>query len=378
MKKQARWQKGILIALCLFLALILVGMIFLTVYVNYLLGRMNRVDPDNESTMSPSQALDAMMTDPDLETIDPTGNETYVQIDDITFPTEPPAPTDPNLTQPTESKPTEPKPTEPQPTEPDIYGDHLVNILLVGQDRRPGEGRQRSDSMILVSFNKSTNTITLTSFMRDQYVQIPGYKPNKLNAAYSFGGMKLLCQTLAKNFGVQVDGVVEVDFGGFKDIIDLLGGVEIKMTQKEVDYFNTFTDWNLVKGVNRLNGEQALAYARLREIDTDYRRAERQRTVVSALIEAYKSQPLNQLLGLLDDILPLITTNMTNTEILTYATDLFPMLSGAEMETLRIPVEGTFDAGKVEVRKGFVAWFQYNIDFAANRERLYEVFAPAD
>lgn len=377
MKKQNSWKKGILIAVCIFLALILIGMIFATVYVNYLLSRLNRVDPNNESTMSPSQALDAMLTDPDLETVDPTGNETFIQIDDITFPTELPVPTDPEPTQPTEAQPTEPKPTEPQPTEPDVYGDHLVNILLVGQDRRPGEGRQRSDSMILVSFNKSRDTITLTSFMRDQYVQIPGYKPNKLNAAYSFGGMNLLCQTLAKNFGVQVDGVVEVDFGGFEDIIDLLGGVEIKMTQKEVDYFNTFTDWNLVKGMNRLNGEQALAYARLREIDTDYRRAERQRTVVAALIEAYKSQPLSNLLGLLDDILPLITTNMSNSEILRYATDLFPMLSGAQMNTLRIPLEGTFDAGKVEVRPGFVAWFQYNIDFAANRDRLYEIFAPA-
>lgn len=370
MKKKTSWKKRLLIAVCIILALILIGMIFLTVYVNYLLNRMNRVDPNNESTMSPSQALEIMLTDPDLETVDPTGNETYVQIEDITFPTEPPQSTDPAAdTQPA---------TPTQPQVPSVYGDHLINILLVGQDRRAGQGRQRSDSMILVSFNKSANTITLTSFMRDQYVQIPGYKSNKLNAAYQFGGMNLLSQTLAKNFGVQVDGVVEVDFGGFQDIIDLLGGVDIVMTQKEVDYFNTFTDWNLVEGSNHLNGEQALAYSRLREIDTDYRRAERQRKVLSALIEAYKSQPLSQLVGLLDDILPLITTNMTNSEIIGYATDLFPMLSGASLNTLRIPQEGTYDSGMVEVREGFVAWFQYNIDFNANRDLLYEIFAPAE
>lgn len=380
MEQKKGWKKGLLITLCVILGLILVVMIFATVYVNYLLNRMNRIDPNQESTMSPSQALEIMLTDPDLETIDPNGSETYIHIDDITFPTDPPVPTDPipsgdpDPTNPVQTTP----PTQPQPTEPSVYGDHLVNILLVGQDRRPGEGRQRSDSMILVSFNKSTDTITLTSFMRDQYVQIPGYKPNKLNAAYQFGGMNLLCQTLAKNFGVQVDGVVEVDFSGFEDIIDLLGGVDITMTQKEVDYFNTFTDWNLVAGENHLSGEQALAYARLREIDTDYRRAERQRKVLAALIEAYKSQPLTQLLGLLDDILPMITTNMSNAEILGYATDLFPMLSGSQLETLRIPQEGTYDSGKVEVRDGFTAWFQYNIDFAANRKLLYEVFAPAE
>ncbi len=353
MKKSAQWQRTALMALCIFLALILVVMLFATVYVNYLLSHMNRVDPDQESTMSPSQAWEDMMTDPEIETIDPTG-ETYIPIDDITFP------------------------TDPGETWPDVYGDHLTNILLVGQDRRPGEGRQRSDTMILVSFNKSTGKITLTSFMRDQYVRIPGHMPNKLNAAYQWGGMKLLSETLELNFGVQVDGVVEVDFGGFEKLINMVGGVSIKLTQKEVDYFNTQMGWDVSKGTNHLNGAQALEYARLRSIDTDYRRAERQRNVVTAVINAYKDQPLTKLIGMLDDILPIVTTNMTNSQIISVATDVFPMLSGAKMESLRIPVDGTFEGGEVEIRDGFKNWFQYNIDFDANRKILYEIFAPAD
>ncbi len=354
MNKSTGWQKTALMALCIFLALILIVMLFATVYVNYLLSHINRVDPNKESTMSPSQAWNDMLTDPDMNTIDPTG-DTYIPIEDITFPTD-----------------------SSKPVRPDVYGDHLTNILLVGQDRRPGEGRQRSDTMILVSFNKSTGTITLTSFMRDQYVQIPGYMPNKLNAAYQYGGMSLLSETLLENFGVKVDGVVEVDFSGFEKVIDLVGGVDIKLTQKEVDYFKTAYGWNYVVGMNHMDGTQALAYARLRSIDTDYRRAERQRNVVSAVINAYKNQSLGQLVGMLDDILPLVTTNLSNSQILSMATDVFPMLSGAKMENVRIPLDGTFDSGNVEVRPGLANWFQYHIDFDANIDKLYEIFAPAD
>ena len=87
--------------------------------------------------------------------------------------------------------------TEPKETWPQVASDkNITNIMLVGQDARPGEPPQRSDSMILVTVNKSKKTITLTSFMRDQYVQIPGYGDNKLNATYVLGGMELLDLTL--------------------------------------------------------------------------------------------------------------------------------------------------------------------------------------
>jgi LCP family protein required for cell wall assembly len=233
--------------------------------------------------------------------------------------------------------------------------------------------------MILVSINKSDNTITLTSFMRDQYVQIPGYYPNKLNAAYAFGGMRLLSKTLELNFGVKVDGIVEVDFSGFENIIDLLGGVEITLTEQEAAYLNTLHEGGLldspvVVGLNRLDGAQALVYVGLREIDTDYARARRQRNVVMALIEAYKELPLDEMLGMLDQILPLATTNLTNVQILGYAAEFFPVLASAKVQTLRIPVDGTFVGGLVEVRPGFYGWFQYNINFEANKKVLWEIF----
>lgn len=112
--------------------------------------------------------------------------------------------------------------------------DDLINILLVGQDRREGQGRQRSDSMILCSINPDTKQISMISFLRELYVQIPGgYSDNRLNAAYVFGGFPLLTDTLHTNFGVSIDGCFEVDFSCFQSVIDILGGVDITLTDKE-------------------------------------------------------------------------------------------------------------------------------------------------
>lgn len=269
------------------------------------------------------------------------------------------------------------------PTDPIIgdftpieQNDNVVNILLIGQDRRPGEGTQRSDSMILVTFNKNTNKITLTSFMRDQYVNIPGYGNDKLCHAYAYGGMPLLNQTLYDHFGVEIDGNIEVDFSGFEDIINILGGVEVDLTAKEAKYLNGLDkDWNLSEGMTRLTGYQALRYSRVRAIDNDYRRAERQRKVLLSLIEEYKGEDLSTTMKLADEFLPLVTTDIPRNQIMSYVMDLFPMLSETTIETLRIPVDGTFTGGYVRVSETRRMWCQYDIDFAANREILRDIFA---
>ena len=366
-KKSGKWKRGLLIALCVILVLILVIGAVATILVNRLMNQMNRVDPNKESALHPSVVDQILATDPDLETVDPDSDVSLPNISDITFPTIPEETESPNTTDPTGAPPVE--------TVPVVRGDHLINIMLIGQDKRPGQGRQRSDSMILVTVNKSKKTITLTSFMRDQYVQIPGYLPHKLNHTYQYGGMKLLNETLMLNFGVRVDGNVEVDLSGFVQIIDLLGGVEINMTAKEAEYIGACFGKDMKAGVNLLSGKEAQYYSQLREIDTDYRRAERQRKVIMAIINKYKNKPLDELLSLTDQILPLVTTDMSNTEILGYALEIFPMLTEMEYDTMRIPVEGTFQQGNVQVREGVKNWFQYNIDFAANRKVLNEIFA---
>lgn len=353
-KKKGRWKRVVLIVVCAILALLLITVACVSAYVNHLLGRMNYVDPSSEVTIPPAEQESLDLQDPELETYDPEEEESLPSLEDVTFPSEPAE-------------------TEPAPGDEESNANY-INILLIGQDRREGEGRQRSDSMILVTFQLDAKTVTLTSFMRDQYVQIPGYKPNKLNAAYQYGGMSLLNETLRVNFGVRVDGDIEVDFGQFEDIIDLLGGVDIKLTEAEVKTMNHATNWGLEVGTERLNGEQALAYSRIRYIDSDYRRAERQRKVLLSLIERYKSLPVTEMLSILEEILPMVTTNMTKNEIVGLVWDVFPILSSAQYNNLRIPVDGTFDQGTAKVREGLKNWFQYNIDFDANREILRELF----
>jgi LCP family protein required for cell wall assembly len=241
--------------------------------------------------------------------------------------------------------------------------EHIINILLIGQDRRPGQGRQRSDAMILCSINKQTQTLTMTSFLRDLYVQIPGYQDNRLNAPYVLGGMPLLMHTLKHNFGIVVDGCVEVDFSRFEKIIDLMGGVDIELTSAEAAHLNA-SGFSLREGMNRLDGEAALAYSRIRYIGTDFGRTNRQRTVLTALVNQSRNISLTQMNSLLEGILQLITTDMSNGQILELAWDCFPMLKDLKLKTQYIPAEGTYQFANIRGMSVIVA------DMEANRQLL--------
>lgn len=351
-KKRGGWKRALLITICVILALILILIASAGIFVNYLLGKMEKVRPEDEVTISSSEVEELLQTDPDVVPVDPS--ESLPSIEDVIFPTEGQEP-------------------EKQPEQPD----YVKNILLVGQDRRGSKGRARSDAMIMVTFNTKAKTITLTSFMRDAYVRIPGYKSHKLNHAYQYGGFSLLNETLRVNFGVEIHGNFEVDFQRFQKLIDFLGGVDVSLDQAEVDYLyhGNGMRWDeLHVGVNHLNGEQALAFARLREIDSDYQRTNRQRKVIMSVMQAYKNQPLDQLLPVLEETLGIVTTNMENDDIVGLAFEMFPMLSSAKINTMQIPAHGTFDQGDVLVREGLKNWFQYNIDFKANRELIWELF----
>lgn len=234
--------------------------------------------------------------------------------------------------------------SSPDPQEIGGAGSGLINILLIGQDRREGEDTSRSDSMILCTFNKKTRQLTMTSFLRDLYVEIPGHHSNRINAAYALGGMQLLNQTLKHNFGLHVDGTVEVDFAQFAGIVDLLGGVEITLRQDEANVINEETGSTLTEGTHILNGEQALAYSRIRklDIDGDFSRTNRQRKVISALLDAYKDTRIPELLPALAQILPMITTDMNQGQILMCALEILPHLPRAEIRSQRVPADGTF------------------------------------
>ncbi|MBQ5608200.1 MAG: LCP family protein [Oscillospiraceae bacterium] len=282
-----------------------------------------------------------------------------------------------------EEEPTVPEEEDTTPTEdPDAIvwsdaetigaGQDIINILLIGQDRR-SEKRARSDTMILCTLNKKEKTITLTSFMRDLYVQIPGYKDNRMNASYAFGGMELLDATLVKNFGVEVDGNIEVDFNGFESVVDAIGGVDIYLKASEARHmmkqaqngaYGRPMSWELSEGVNHLDGAQALAYARNRSTggDGDFGRTNRQRTVLNAVFQKAKSMSLTETINLIKTILPLLTTDLTDAQILGFAMEAFPLLPELQMNTQRIPADGTYRMTRIRGMSVIVPNFEENRD----------------
>ena len=220
----------------------------------------------------------------------------------------------------------------------ELENENLVNLLLVGQDSLTGE-RERSDTMIVVSINPDTGDVSMISFMRDLYVQMPeGYMDNRMNAAYALGGFPYLYEVLEKNFGLKCAGGFEVNFDGFTQVVDALGGVDVELTSAEAN----IVGGGAVAGMNHLNGEQALAYSRIRKIDSDFNRTNRQRTVVMALFNKIKGSDLNTLMDLTNTLLPLMTTDLTNTQILSLVMKLAPMMSGMKIESYRIPVDGGY------------------------------------
>lgn len=247
-------------------------------------------------------------------------------------------------------------------------GSGLINILLVGQDRREGESQARSDSMILCTFHKETNQLTMTSFLRDLYVPIPGHHDNRINAAYSEGGTDLLCRTLEDNFNLHIDGCVEVDFSQFSGIIDQLGGVEIELRQDEANVINRETGSSLSPGLQILNGSQALTYSRIRklDIDGDFSRTNRQRKVITALLQSYRNVGFSEIIPTINALLPMISTDLNQAQILLYALEVVPSLSSAEIVSQRVPADGTFSDQTIDGMSVLVA------DMDAARRQLWE------
>ncbi len=223
-----------------------------------------------------------------------------------------------------------------------IINQDFINILLIGQDRRPNQQRQRSDLMIILNYNIELKTVKLISLMRDMYVQIPGYSDNRINAAYQFGGINLLDLTILENFGVGIDGNFEVDFDGFTRVVDILGGIDINVSEYDAAYMKKKFNYNVDTGMNHLDGEQALNYSRIRYVgNSDYERTERQRNVIESIIGKVLELDTMERVKMIDVILPYLTTDMTHTKILSYC---FTVLQNGitDIYKYRIPADGAF------------------------------------
>lgn len=249
-------------------------------------------------------------------------------------------------------------------------GSRTVNILLVGSDDKEETGA-RSDTMILCTFNPKQNTITMTSFLRDLYVKIPGHGKNRINAAYSYGGIELLRETLQENFDIKVDGSIQVDFACFEKIIDLLGGVTMELTAAEAAFINKRIDGsNLTEGVHQLTGAQALMYARDRyDTDGDFSRTNRQRKLLQVLLETCRHKKLTQMLRLMREMVPMVTMDIPRSDLTEYAMTLIPMLTGAQVRTQAIPVADGYHHAKIDGRYVLV------LDMEKNKQALEDLLA---
>ncbi len=262
-------------------------------------------------------------------------------------------------------------------TNASMHDDDILNILIIGSDSRSVEEQGRTDSMILLSIKKDTKEIVMTSLMRDMYVEIPNNGWSKLNAANVYGGPELLMDTIELNFDVRVDKYIYIDFYSFVDIVDAVGGIELEISDEEAQGMKApmaeqnkimgnpkGTDYLTSGGKLQVNGNQALAYARLRYVgNADFERTERQRTVISKIMEkAVTFNPI-KLDKFAKASLSHITTNMTKLELQLLANKA-PLILRYDTEQLRIPEEGMYSYGSHDGQSTL------DVDFSACRNAL--------
>lgn len=246
---------------------------------------------------------------------------------------------------------------------------NIENILVIGTDSRDvTRERGRSDAMIVVSYNKKTGAIKMVSILRDSLVPIEGRGWNRINAAYSFDGIGLAVNTVNQLLDLDIQRFVVIDFNGVTDFIDKAGGVDISLTQAEVDYMTKYSNGKIQYnvGLNHLNGDRALVYMRIRKIDSDFKRTERQRKVIETLATTIvKEKSLSEIYELTDFGFGLIKTNISLTELTSVVTSVATKAasSGLNIESQHVPYS---DAYTYKYYNG-MAIVSFDIDDAARR-----------
>lgn len=286
--------------------------------------------------------------------------------------------------------------SKPKKNDSLLGNEYVLNILLFGQDAH-GNGKDdhgRSDTMILLSLDNLHKKIKLTSFQRDTYVTIPGYNDGKLNSAFSLGGVPLAIEMVEANFGIEVDKYACVDFNSFRKIIDVMGGVDMELSIEEMEYINAQIDVNNQLGktefleidyskdpqVAHLDGYQALWYARNRGADSlggnsnysfsgdDWDRTERQRKLLETIMKSFKEEAsLKDIVAIVNEIGPLITTNLKKNDITFLVSNSLTYLS-YDMEELSIPTQPNWEYGKTDDLQSVIVitdWDQVRYDLAS-------------
>ena len=260
----------------------------------------------------------------------------------------------------------DPTADEVQIAREDQKNSDVVNVLLVGSDSRdPNAELGRSDSMILVSYNKAENKATALSFLRDTLVEIDGYGQSKLGHSFAYGGVGLTINTLNKQFNLDIQDYIIVNFENLVGIIDELGGIQVKLTEEEAEYYRQTGMPDIQAGT--LTGSQALAHARNRSLDNDFGRTGRQRDVLYGIYnKVMENRDPAAILSLINYCMTQVSTNMGVTELYSIATDVLNA-EHLTTQTAAIPQDGTYEFGTYD------SMSVLNIDLEANKEYIQEL-----
>ncbi|MDO4976561.1 MAG: LCP family protein [Eubacteriales bacterium] len=253
------------------------------------------------------------------------------------------------------------------------YDQDVVNILLIGCDKRADETEAgRSDSTMIATVDLKNGKLKLTSLMRDMYIEVPGYGLHKFNAAYSYGGVELEYETIANTFGIRLDGYVEVDMAAFRQVVDLIGGVPMDITEAEAYFLQTayvrskHGEKNVVAGANLLTPYQALAYCRIRQdITGEFGRTDRQRKVLINIFNELKNADIMTITNICMKSLKYIKTDLTEEQIRSLMMSVISM-GTTEIEQLRIPYEGTYQEDRTSANGAWVM----QVDYEKNRQAI--------
>lgn len=269
------------------------------------------------------------------------------------------------------------KSTDKEPVKPKFETiDGITNILLLGADYRDGTDVSRTDSMLILTLDTNHNKIKLTSLLRDNLVEIPNYGKSKLNHSFAWGGIDLLTETIAKNYNLNIDKYLLVDFNGFKSVIDKLGGVEVEVKENELSELNKYIfdieDKNNKAveeaGVQTLNGAQALSFARIRKgVGDEYGRTERQRALLNSLMKKAKETSFTKYPNIAKSVLENIETNLSFYEIISLANTMLK-IDMDNIETSYIPYTDLSISGEY---KDYGWVFRTDLDLTAKLINKY-------
>lgn len=259
------------------------------------------------------------------------------------------------------------------------------NILLIGEDDKGETGVARSDTMIILTINKSSKSIKLTSLTRDTLVMIPNKGYEKLNHAYAYGGPKLLLKTINDNFDIDIKDYAVVDFKSFIEIVDILDGVDISIDEREINHLNKVIEtcyrldsakkgnieYISTTGEHTLNGYQALAYARIRKIDTIYNRDQRQREILSSIAHKLSNTSIKTYPAIAKSLIKHVKVNISIDKIMKLAY-IAHDFAGYDIEQMEFPKKEYRSEGKIKENGMFVIKWDKEKNISDLKKFIYE------